>query len=178
MRGPSKINVERFRFTQQNMKNQPKNYPIGINMLRDFWIDFCNDFWSIFGWFLDWFWHQNLSKNDQKINPTTNQQKWSHLGLIFGRFFVDYGAPRGAKNACYVGLGCLLVLSWAKMAPRRPPKRAPRTDFRRFWAPTWMIVGRVWVPTWLIFRWLIAWSIHQVLMTSLIIDWWNHGLIC
>ena len=49
MRGPSKINVEGFRFTQKNMKNQPKKYPRGIKMLIDFWIDFWNDFWLIFG---------------------------------------------------------------------------------------------------------------------------------
>ena len=44
MRGPSKIDVERFRLTQKNMKNQSKNDPIGIKILIDFWIDFWIDF--------------------------------------------------------------------------------------------------------------------------------------
>ena len=97
MRGPSKINVERFRFTQKNIKNQSKNYPIGIKILIDFWIDFWNDFWSIFGRFFDWFWHQNRFQNHQQNRSNNQSKKWSHLGSIFGRFLVDLGVHFGTR---------------------------------------------------------------------------------
>ena len=85
---------------------------------------------------------QNRPKIDQKINKKSIQQpirktitSWIDLGLIFGRFLVDFGAPRGAPEITFRAL----LGSWghlgAKMAPRalqEAPRQPPRQILDQF----------------------------------------------
>ena len=77
------------------------------------------------------------------------------VGTILGTFLVDFG---------------VLLGSWSRLGPTwrpQPSKSASGTDFGRFWAPTWWILGPNlldfgWIldPSCLIFdavRWLVGW---------------------